>query len=401
MRVGTATVDITPESGSLMACFPKGPAREPRRAEGAHDRLKARALVLDDGVLQIALCACDLCMIRDVDVARIRSRVVEQVPSLGGSKVLVAASHTHSSPETGYLFGNTPDDPWVAEMDDRIASAVVEAHADLKPAMLSIARARLPLNHNRRVDGADGSSLMKLEFEEGVTTGPCDDELMVLSFMALEGDDALAVVYNYTAHALTVGPGNMLYTADYPGVASALIESRHCGCTALFTNGAAGNIHPRSCMRTDWDALEDMGRGVGEAVIAAMAADAPVGVDTMAFVHEKLEFQNRMDNSRRVSVELACLKIGPVVMAFVPGELFVEFQIEFKRRVQPAVGLVVGYANGWCGYIPTRSAYDRGGYGVDACESDPVDLSRTALPVGAGEEMLDRLLRMADGLSQG
>jgi hypothetical protein len=53
LQAGTATIDITPPPGSLMACFPRAPNREPRRAKGAHDPLQAKVLVLRDG--QIAL----------------------------------------------------------------------------------------------------------------------------------------------------------------------------------------------------------------------------------------------------------------------------------------------------------------------------------------------------------
>jgi hypothetical protein len=77
----------------------------------------------------------------------------------------------------------------------------------------------------------------------------------------------------------------------------------------------------------------------------------------------------------------------------------VEFQLAFKQQVDAEYATLIGYANGWPGYIPTRESYAEGGYGVDAYPGDPAELSRTCLPEGAGEAMLEALLDLADSLA--
>lgn len=74
-------MDITPEAGSLMACFPQGPEHKSRRSKGIHDPLKAKAVVLSDKQETICLCSCDLTMIQRIDVERIRKLVSRQIIS--------------------------------------------------------------------------------------------------------------------------------------------------------------------------------------------------------------------------------------------------------------------------------------------------------------------------------
>lgn len=399
LQAGTAAVDITPPLGSRIVCFPSGPNREARRAEGVHDPLQAKVLVLRDGDECAAVVACDLCGIRRLDMERIRAGVRERVPELPPERLMIACSHSHSSVENLYLFGNTPDDPFIHEMNGRIVQAVAEAWADLEPVTVAFGAAPVELNHNRRVLNAAGKSVNTWAYAEGVTTGTVDPELAVLTFAAPE-DRTKSVLFRYTAHSLTLGSGNRLFTADYPGRARVQIEAAFPGCTALFLNGAAGNVHPRVCLRDDFTAMETIGSALGQAVVNLAGTVTPLPEPSLRFSSDTLTFANRVDAALEVEVEVACLALGPVVLGFVPGEVFVEFQLEFRHALVPAHGVFVGYANGWPGYIPTLAAYPEGGYGVDLCTTDPPEYSRTALPPGAGEAMTERLVTMARGVMQ-
>jgi neutral ceramidase len=394
MEAGTATVDITPPKGSRIVCFPSGPNREARRAEGAHDSLEARALVLRDGDQCAAVVSCDLCGIRRIDVERIRTLVRERVPDLIPERVMIACSHSHASAESLYLFGNTPDDPFIHEMNGRIAEAIAEAWADLGPVDAAFGLAPIELNHNRRVLNTEGKCEIAGEYQEGVTAGVVDPELAVLT-LAAPGGAIKSVLFRYTAHSLTLGPGNRSFSADYPGRARSEVESAFPGCTSLFLNGAAGNVHPRQCLRDGCAAADAIGRELGRAVVALAKGATPLPDPTLHFAADTLTFPNRVDPDLHVDVEVACLAVGPVMFGFVPGEVFVEFQLEYRRVLEPRYAVFVGYANGWPGYIPTLAAYPEGGYGVDLCTFDPAEYSRTALPPGAGERILERLISLA------
>src|SRR5688572_6229024 len=59
LRAGAATADITPAAGVSL----DGPIAKNGSVVGVHDRLHARALVLDDGTTRLALVICDACLI--------------------------------------------------------------------------------------------------------------------------------------------------------------------------------------------------------------------------------------------------------------------------------------------------------------------------------------------------
>ena len=63
---------ITPKVGTEMMGFGKRSGV----SQGIHDDLWARALVLDDGQQQVALCSVELCYLRASDVVQIRQAVV-------------------------------------------------------------------------------------------------------------------------------------------------------------------------------------------------------------------------------------------------------------------------------------------------------------------------------------
>ena len=388
LMVGVAEKEITPPIGSLMAAFPLGPERIPRRAKGVHDPLKAKAIVISDVKENICLCSCDLTMIHKIDVKRIRSLVNKQIPELPEDHIIIAATHTHSSAETCYLFGNTPNDPWVKNMDNKIAETIIKAFKNRVSATASFGKSQIELTFNRRISNQGGSH------KEGEPIGPVDSELIVIRFNR-EDKTPIVILFNYTAHALTVGPGNFLYTADYPGVASSFVEKMFPEATALFFNGAAGNVNPRKCMRKDFKIMDEMGQRLGEEVIRIAKGVKRINNPSIKFSSIILEFPNRVDPSQKVKAELSCLALGDIIMCFIPGELFVEFQLEFKRKMKPHIGMIIGYANGWHGYIPTWKDYEIGGYGVDLYTDDPPEYSRTSLPKGAGEKIMDKILSLS------
>ncbi|MFO8082293.1 MAG: neutral/alkaline non-lysosomal ceramidase N-terminal domain-containing protein [Armatimonadota bacterium] len=400
LTAGTAIADLTPPPGEIIACFPdrSGDQMRPRVAEGTHDRLEARVLALSDGQQHLSLCGLDLPGIRHRETSRIRERVAEARPDIAGPGIVLACSHTHSGPDTLYLFGGSPDDPWVDEMVEAVADAIIRAHDALSPVTLSVARAPLALNHNRRAVGVDGRMRMIKEYEAGVDESPVDPDVTVLR-ADNETGEPIAIAFHYTAHALTLGAGNLCFSADYPGVARSVVDASLSTATSVFLNGAAGNVHPRMCMRSGREATEAIGTELGRAVVMLSKEAQPVTEPALGASSRTLTFANRMDPSLQVPVEVSCLRIGPLLVGVVPGEYFVEFQLRFRDRVDAELATLIGYANGWPGYIPTREAYAEGGYGVEAYPEDPSDLSRTCLPRGAGEKILNALVALAGELS--
>ena len=62
---------------------------------------------------------------------------------------------------------------------------------------------------------------------------------------------------------------------------------------------------------------------------------------------------------------MQALRLGPLLVAALPGEFFVDYGRRVKAAAPRAPVLVAGCANDNLGYFPTRDAYSRGGYEVE------------------------------------
>ena len=93
LRAGAATADITPKKGVSL----DGPISKNGPVTGVHDRLHARALVLDDGKTRLAIVICDACMIGR-DVCRCgQEDGARKKPACPANCMLMAATHTHAA----------------------------------------------------------------------------------------------------------------------------------------------------------------------------------------------------------------------------------------------------------------------------------------------------------------
>ena len=130
-RAGAATADITPKQGvSLDGPISKnGPVRQ------VHDRLHARAIVLDDGKTRLAIVICDACMIgRDVfDAAK---ALVKKETGLPTNRMLMAATHTHAAVRAVHIGTEPADSEFHNILARRIADAVIQAEKNLAPARI-------------------------------------------------------------------------------------------------------------------------------------------------------------------------------------------------------------------------------------------------------------------------
>ncbi|NPV53373.1 MAG: hypothetical protein HPY71_07605 [Firmicutes bacterium] len=86
------------------------------------------------------------------------------------------------------------------------------------------------------------------------------------------------------------------------------------------------------------------------------------GVPDEIYALEILELAALREKDPCAHLELQAFRVGDAAFVAVPGELFVEFGLEIKARSPLKPTFVVGYANGYEGYIPTEKAFSEGGY---------------------------------------
>jgi neutral ceramidase len=439
LRAGVVTHIITPYVGIGM----EGNARD-EGSQGVHDELTVRALVLsNDAGEACALVALDLCMLLGWVAARVRELVAAQT-GLQPRQVLVAATHTHAGPVTIGIFGEAPDETYLGQVATIAAGAVAEAFRNQVPAQIGYGygRAEEPVN-NRRLIARDGELHMNWEGLDPVDVvqvlGPTDPEIGIIRIDAVDAGEAcpLATVLNYALHPAILAGDNWLISADWPGYARRAVEQLHGG-TAIFFNAGTGNVNHINYRRPDQKrgfyearrlgtivgaaavqallAIEDMetdvalgsasrtltlaGRQVTEEQIAAaeavMAAHqgpllqaATDGAPEALFASEALKIAARGDFSQEAEVQALC--VGRAAIVAMPGEIFVEYQLQFKRRSPSPYSFLIGYANNYLGYVPTPEALLQGGY-----EARPMSWSQFAPEAGAN--MLDAGLELLDEL---
>jgi hypothetical protein len=102
--------------------------------------------------------------------------------------------------------------------------------------------------------------------------------------------------------------------------------------------------------------------------IEAIRRDWPEGEEVFVKEWEHLH----KTGERTVDTSLQVLAINDTAFVGVPGELFVELGREIKKRSPFKHTYVVELANDYVGYIPTRAAFEEGGYEVLDARSSKV-----------------------------
>jgi neutral ceramidase len=405
LKAGVAKVDITPPPGLPLWGF------EDRKAPatGARDPLYARVLVLETAGTRIALVALDLGRpFGPASMERLRAGARR---TSGISYVLAVASHTHSAPviSDSYPRG-TP--PWEAATLDKIVKAIDQAYRQEVEARLGTGYGVTYIGHNRLRHNPDGSVSWFERNTTRIPTAPIDPTVSVLRLDNGEGRP-LAILVNYACHPVIFGSDNLEYSADFPGVMTKTVEEAFGGQPlCFFLQGAPGDINPfYAVTRLQEDAVhwrDWTGQHLGEAA-AGVAKDIhtePAGDASIDYAEEVLTFHLRweLEKFRQGLMQslgpqgFAAYAVGlrsefqlPVATVLInrriaflamPGEPFVNFQINWRDRCPVPDAFLLGYANGYYGYFPTIRASTEGGYGAAS--------SSTFIEPGAGERMVDQ-----------
>lgn len=402
LQAGIATVDITPPVGTWLAGF----AGRYKGSEGIHDPLRARALVLDDGDTRLLIITCDILSLAYPFIDDLKARI-EAESGLPPERVMVNCSHTHSGPVTRTPAADPSEgDCYMLNLPLTLLGAVKMALADLRPSRIGSARTDVQIGINRRERIPGGT---KLGRNPDLPVAPYVD---VVRIDDMAGNPR-AILFSHACHPVTRASDNYQISADFPGRAQEVVESVFPGVQAMFAQGCAGNINSEPCGGSFED-VHRLGTVLGGAVIKAAA-----GIETQCetrlaaamtptvlplqeappvdVARERLEAANRAveeaeasgdpgrvksarsfaDWNQRVydlaksgatnrvmRYDMQAFALGEVGIVGLPGEVFVEYQLNIAARSPFAQTLVFGVTNGCPSYIPTAAEYPHGGYEV-------------------------------------
>jgi neutral ceramidase len=252
--VGAATGNITPEIGVPMG----GYGARQGMSTGVHDRLLVRTIVFSDGSADLAICVCDLVGVGAEIVRRSRELAASEL-GIPASNVLVAATHTHSGPLD---VKSAEPTPYTEKVAREVVRSIREARERRQPVSLKAGTVEVTTISQNRRDPA----------------GPIETTATVLVATPLDpaaGSRAVATLVNYACHSTVLEHDNMEYSPDFPGAMARFLE-REVGGTAVYLQGAAGNINP-VWMRHDFAEVERVGGILGAAATRVVHELAPLG----------------------------------------------------------------------------------------------------------------------------
>lgn len=389
MRIGFGKTDITPPLGTELGGYAGY-----RPCEGIHDRLYCKAVVLEQSGDLYCLIAMDLLCVDEALYVALGQALAPVGISL--RRLVACAIHTHAAP-VGMVPGegplaavNRPGEPkdpgfreYIRFVIESAVSACVRAKACLEPFRVRAARGPIPKVGSLRHAGDTPKGSM--------TVVQCQTH-----------SGKILTLYNFPCHPTVLSAENLQVSADF----AAEIESILGGDTAVFLNGAAGDISTRftrreasfaECSRMSRISADGIGEVLSSAVFrepeplrglqayvtlcprpvgtpedaarrletftARWQAAQAEGVDAAVLRILKsyaegagldLEFAQTMGGIEQFQLPVTVFRFAGLDFACVPGELF--------SSLQPPEISIIGYANGYYRYITDRKAYDAGYY---------------------------------------
>lgn len=414
-KAAASVVDITPDLAAYEIHLHGYGARGSKTAEGVHDPLYGKILVMRQDETLAVLITMDILQIDGLLLDAVVARAA--IPGITKGSVALCASHTHSAPAA--LQKRTQNSPtrlnWYAASYyeycvDGLAKGLREAVSKLQPARYAIEKTNLgAMLRNRRVPSYSyDTRAFSAPVENDVVV---DDEMIVLQFVT-DDNEVIATLVNLAAHGTVLGADNMLISADWAGYMQQAVELNNGGM-CMYSNGAEGNVAPDCGSGTlGFAEAEAFGLSVSSRVaeltsnmghkipehfgIYSKQLDLPDYQisEQSPFLQAGLDrdfVENFVRETYPQQIQQTLLRLDDMVMLTIPGEMFTELSIEFKNQAKQrgvSTPMILGLANDSIGYMPSADEYFNDGYETGMCVYGP---ELGAGLINAGLESLEKL----------
>ncbi|NLF67778.1 MAG: hypothetical protein GX575_01860 [Candidatus Anammoximicrobium sp.] len=450
LLIGAATTSITPDQPiALDGQF------HTRVSRGVESPITATAVAIEsrqDGrsVDQAVLVSCDLVAVRPPLLAAVRERLAAKLPEVDARKVILTATHTHTSGVTEQDKYELPKEgvmqprEYVTFLVDRLEDVIGTAWKQRRPGGVSWGLGHAVVGYNRRAVYASGSAAMYGKTDQpnfrGIE-GYEDHSLEMLFFWNDAQQPPRAVAVNVACPSQEVESRSMVnadfwhdvrqqfQTGDYqnvlvlgwPGAAGdqsphrmyrkaaeeRMIKLRGLTYTQEVGRRIAGEISDvcplvRQDVRTNVPfahQVEDVALPVRKVTEQEMAA-AQAEIDALAkkegtarrrlWLQKVIDRYHAQDKEPTLSVEVHALRIGDVAIVTNPFELFLDFGIQMQGRSPALQTFVLQLTNGSCGYLPTARAVKGGSYSA-------IVASNRVGPEG-GQVLVDRSVELIQSM---
>ena len=400
LRVGVFDVDASPPVGSPLAYDP---------TKGVLIPLSCRGIVIAGAEKPIVLCAVDWIGIGNAGQTVFRESLAVAAGT-DASHVAVHTLHQHDAPTCDFsteemlekygLNGKWSDAGWNRVVIQRAAEAVKQALATAQPIThVGLGSGLIEkVASNRRIQGPDGKVIhirwtaTKDPKVAAFPAGIIDPQLKMISFW--NGEKAVAALTYYATHPQSYYRTG-LANPDFPGMAR---NSRQEATKVphIHFNGAGGNIgagkwndgskgnrqvladRVAAGMKLAWENTKKspvaagdvgwnvvpvvlpVGKHVVEKDLLKILEDEKQTTFTRWFAAKDLIWLRRCQSGD--TIDISCLTIKNARVLHMPGELFVEYQLNAQKLRPNLFVAMAAYGDYAPGYIGTKVAYGQGGY---------------------------------------
>jgi hypothetical protein len=378
LRIATFEVDATPPVGYQMAYNPV--------VKTWDLGLRAKGIVLLGAGQPIVLLAVDWIGISNDSQDEFK-RAIALAAGTIAQRVAVHTLHQHDAPK-----GDVQND-FVLAVLHRIEMAIRQSLVQAQPVThIGLGTAQVEkVASNRIILGADGKAratrytatadpALRAEPE-----GLIDPVVSLISFW--NESKPLAVLSFYATHPQSyyrLGIPN----PDFPGIARFMRQLEVPDALHIHFNGAGGNVgagkyndgsHENRVvlaqrladgMRKAWESTRKT--PISSSLIDWTTEPVLISPDTLKEANLKSEYV-RYFKAHHKKIDIECLSLGNARILFMPGELFVEYQLAAKAMRPDLFVAMAAYGDYGPGYIPTAAAFKKGGYEAESSELLPED----------------------------
>jgi neutral ceramidase len=348
-------------------------ARLMKPSEGVHMRLRAKAMVLDDGDRKIAIVSGDLLGTIQIFHYGVAELIAED-PGIAWEDLMMVGTHTESGPSNGSIsplisaYADFFDEEFFRYVVEQVVAAIREADANKEPVRFAVGT-------------IDGGDMIETYVRDNLSLY-LDDDLGVARFDRMDGS-TMAVFLTYAGHFVLGGNESRLFSPDGPGywermterALAARPEQNGQPVTALYLTGptgdsdvrgvgeenlyAEGELKALKLLDPTLELFEQLVPDEGFVIDSKAERVAPPedhqvpnfpllgGAPIPFFVSHRMHIQ--------------AVRIGDLLLGGVPGEPVMALGKDLKDEVKE-LGLehpfMLSHANDWTGYIFTPEQYD-------------------------------------------
>ncbi len=390
-QMGLAKTEITPEKAIMLG----GYALRSEPFTDVYGPIYTRALVMNDGESRVVLVASNV--IATSNIKELQS-AIHQATGIPESGILIASTHNHSAPRPGSRSIATD---WNDVFLKKVVANVQRAIKNLQPVAIGGGSGTSRIAVNRRKPIESGYSTTTFDenwvsqsFGEGKTDnpvkvreiggvirlgtnpeGPIDGEVGLLRIDDASGKP-VGLIINYACHGTSLGGRNNTLSPEWMGHMIEYVEREIPGVTAMYVNGAAGDINPRFVgglegYQDNLEKTKKLGYEIGREVLRVyqeIPTGRPISSEITIVTRDILlppnyrELTSENFTETTIAVPTTLVRFDAYTWVTFPGELFHEIGLQIKQSALTPHAFLIGYCNGNVGYLPTQQAFSEGGY---------------------------------------